>query len=138
MIEVRLNQKPFSANKMHYAKFKKDTKEYREFKSAIYQLLGTQTYDFLDTDKFKLSLITGFSSSLSDLDNAFKPLLDSMQLAMGFDDRQVFEIEALKDKVNKGDEYLMIRLETITDNQWKRRIRKLFPVFHKENKVWQD
>ena len=138
VIEVRLNQKPFSANKMHYAKFKKDTKEYREFKSAIYQLLGTQTYDFLDTDKFKLSLITGFSSSLSDLDNAFKPLLDSMQLAMGFDDRQVFEIEALKDKVNKGDEYLMIRLETITDNQWKRRIRKLFPVFHKENKVWQD
>jgi Holliday junction resolvase RusA-like endonuclease len=135
VIEVRLNQKPFSANKMHYAKFKKDTKEYREFKSDIYQLLGTQTYDFLDTDKFKLSLITGFSSSLSDLDNAFKPLLDSMQLAMGFDDRQVFEIEALKDKVNKGDEYLMIRLETITDNQWKRRIRKLFPVFHKENKV---
>ena len=61
-----------------------------------------------------------------------------MQLAMGFDDRQVFEIEALKDKVNKGDEYLMIRLETVTDNQWKRRIRKLFPVFHKENKVWVD
>ena len=51
VIEVRLNQKPFSANKMHYAKFKKDTKEYREFKSDIYQLLGTQTYDFLDTDK---------------------------------------------------------------------------------------
>jgi Holliday junction resolvase RusA-like endonuclease len=129
LLEVRLSQKPFSANKMHYAKFKKDTVEYREFKSDIYHLLGEQTYDFTLTDKFKMSLVVGFSSKLSDLDNAFKPLLDSMQLAMGFDDRQVFEIEALKDHVKKGDEYILVRLEKITDNQWKRRILKLFPSF---------
>ena len=135
VLEVRLNQKPLSANKMHYAKFKKDTKEYREFKSDIYHLLGGQTYDFLLTDKFKMSLVVGFSSKLSDLDNAFKPLLDSMQLAMGFDDRQVFEIEALKDHVKKGDEYILVRLEKITDNQWKRRIKRLFSVFFKESKV---
>lgn len=134
ILEVRLNQKPFSANKMHYAKFKKDTKEYREFKSDIYSLLAERKYDFDTKDKFKLSLVTGFSSTLSDLDNAFKPLLDSMQIAMGFDDRQVFEIEALKDHTSKGDEYLLVRLEKITDNQWKRRIAKLFPVFHKETK----
>lgn len=132
IIEVRLNQKPFSANKMHYAKFKKDTAEYREFKEDIFGLLGNHEYDFKDSDKFKLSLVVGYSNSLSDLDNAFKPLLDSMQLAMKFDDRQVFEIEALKDKVKKGDEYIMVRLETITDNQWKRRIQKLFPSFLKE------
>lgn len=132
ILEVRLNQKPFSANKMHYAKFKKDTKEYREFKSDIFSLLADREYDFTDDDKFKLSLVVGYSSKLSDLDNAFKPLLDSMQLAMGFDDRQIFEIEALKDKVTKGDEYIMVRLEKITDNQWKRRIKKLFPKFTKE------
>jgi Holliday junction resolvase RusA-like endonuclease len=135
IIEVRLNQKPFSANRMHYAKFKKDTKEYREFKSDIYHLLGDQVYDFLPDDKFKMSLVVGFSSKLSDLDNSFKPLLDSMQLAMKFDDRQVFEIEALKDHVKKGDEYILVRLEKITDNQWKHRILKLFPVFRKESKV---
>jgi Holliday junction resolvase RusA-like endonuclease len=117
---------------MHYAKFKKDTKEYREFKEDIYGLLGNHKYDFKDTDKFKLSLVVGFSNSLSDLDNSFKPLLDSMQLAMGFDDRQIFEIESLKDKVSKGEEYILVRLETITDNQWKRRIQKLFPSFFKE------
>ena len=132
VLEIRLNQKPFSANKMHYAKFKKDTKEYREFKEDIMDLLGRQKYDFKETDKFKLSLVVGYSNSLSDLDNAFKPLLDSMQLAMGFDDKQVFEIEALKDKTKKGEEYIMVRLETITDNQWKRRIKALFQVFHKE------
>lgn len=132
IIEVRLNQKPFSANKMHYAKFKKDTKEYREFKSDIFELLGGHKYDIKPDDKLKLSLVVGFSNSLSDLDNAFKPLLDSMQLSMGFDDRQIFEIESLKDKVTKGNEYIMVRLETITENQWKRRIHKLFPSFFKE------
>jgi Holliday junction resolvase RusA-like endonuclease len=135
VVEVRLGQKPFSANKMHYAKFKKDTLEYREFKSDIYHLLGDKSYDFKPTDKFKMSLVVGFSSKLSDLDNAFKPLLDSMQLAMGFDDRQVFEIESLKDHVNKGEEYILVRLEKITDNQWKRRITKMFPEFCKENKL---
>ena len=134
IIEVRLNQKPFSANKMHYAKFKKDTKEYREFKSDIFELLGGHKYDFKDTDRFKLSLVVGYSNSLSDLDNSFKPLLDSMQIAMGFDDKQIFEIEALKDKVTKGNEYIMVRLETITENQWKQRIKKLFPAFFKETK----
>jgi Holliday junction resolvase RusA-like endonuclease len=132
VLEVRLSQKPFSANKMHYAKFKKDTKEYREFKSDIHHLLAERTYDFDSEDKFKLSLVVGYSSKLSDLDNAFKPLLDSMQLAMGFDDRQVFEIEALKDHTKKGDEYIMVRLEKITDNQWKRRLKGLFPMFTKE------
>lgn len=134
LLEVRLNQKPFSANKMHYAKFKKDTKEYREFKEEIMELLGNHDYGFKETDKLKLSLVVGYSNSLSDLDNAFKPLLDSMQLAMGFDDKQIFEIEALKDKTKKGEEYIMVRLETITDNQWKRRIKALFQVFHKETK----
>lgn len=133
ILEVRLNQKPLSANKMHYAKFKKDTKEYREYKSEIFSLLGDREYDFTDDDKFKLSLVVGYSSKLSDLDNCFKPLLDSMQLAMGFDDRQVFQIDSLKDHVKKGDEYIMVRLEKITDNQWKRRIKKLFPKFFKED-----
>ena len=131
VLEVRLGQKPFSANKMHYARFKKDTLEYREFKSDIFSLIAEHEYTISKDDKYKLSLITGFSSKLSDLDNAFKPLLDSMQLAMGFDDRQIFEIEALKDHVSKGDEYLMIRLERITDGQWKRRLKKLFPIFFK-------
>lgn len=127
-----MNQKPISANKMHYAKFKKDTKEYREFKEDIYALLGKQDYKINPKDKYKLSLVVGYSSKLSDLDNAFKPLLDSMQLAMGFDDRQVFEIASLKDHVKKGEEYIMVRLECITDNQWKRRIKKMFPKFFTE------
>lgn len=129
---MRLNSKPLSANKMHYAQVKRDTKEYRRYKSEIYQLIGGTTYDIKKDDKYKLSLVVGYSSKLSDLDNAFKPLLDSMQIAMGFDDKQIFQIDSLKDHTKKGEEYIMVRLEKITDNQWKRRIKKMFPMF------WRD
>ena len=108
---------------------KKDTKEYRAFKKDIYKHLALGKYDIKPDDKYKLSLVVGYSSKLSDLDNAFKPLLDAMQIAMGFDDRQVFQIESLKDHTKKGEEYIMVRLEKITDSQWKRRIARLFSLF---------
>lgn len=125
VLEVRLPQKALSANKMHYANHKRDTKEYRQYKQDILKAIGGD-YEIDKADRLKLSLVVGYSSKLSDLDNAFKPLLDSMQKCMGFDDRQIFEIEALKDHTKKGEEYLLIRLEHITEWQWKRRVRKLF------------
>lgn len=129
VLEVKLKQRPFSANKMHFASIKRDTKAYRDFKAEIKEFLGGIDYKINKDDKYKLSLIVGFSNSLSDLDNSFKPLLDSMQLAMGFDDKQIFAIEALKDKTKKGEEYIMIRLEKITDSQWKQKLKQLFPSF---------
>jgi len=133
ILEVKLKQKAFSANKMHYAKFKRDTSAYKRYKVAIREFLEGD-YGIKPSDKLKLSLVTGYSSKLSDLDNSFKPLLDSMQACMGFDDRQVFEIEALKDHVKKGEDYLMIRLERITEKQWQRRIHKLFiNLFNRRN-----
>ena len=131
LLDVYLPIKPFSANKMHYATCKRDTKEYKGFKYDVRIALVKQGFTVNPDDKYKLSLIVGYSSKLSDLDNAFKPTLDAMQLALGFDDRQVFEIHALKNHVKKGDEYMLIRLETITDTQWLRRMRKLFPSWEK-------
>lgn len=116
---------------MHYATIKRDTKEYRAFKHVMALQLAKSGFIVKETDKYKFSLIVGYSSKLSDLDNAFKPTLDAMQLALGFDDRQVFEIAALKNHVAKGDEYMLIRLETITDNQWLTRMHKLFPSWEK-------
>jgi len=124
--------KALSANKMHYAQRKVDTAEYKRYKLAVFNALKKFRFEVDKEDKYKLSLIVGYSSKLSDLDNSFKPLLDAMQKVLSFDDRQVFEIEALKDHVTKGEEFIMVRMEKITDNQWKRRIKKLFPVFFKE------
>ena len=131
LLEVYLPIKPFSANEMHYASKKVDTKEYKGFKYNIAVGLAKHGFEVKSTDKYKLSLIVGYSSKLSDLDNAFKPTLDAMQRALGFDDRQVFEIAALKNHVLKGDEYMLIRMETITNNQWLRRMHKLFPSWEK-------
>lgn len=129
VLEVHLPVKALSANKMHYANRKVDTAEYKKYKLVIFNALKKYRFEVDPKDKYKLSLVVGYSSKLSDLDNSFKPLLDSMQRVLEFDDRQVFEIEALKDHVPKGDEYLKVRMEKITDNQWKRRIKKLFPLF---------
>ena len=81
LLEVYLPIKPFSANRMWYATRKIDTKEYRGFKSVMSYNLREHRFHVNDNDKYKLSLIVGYSSKLSDLDNAFKPTLDSMQLA---------------------------------------------------------
>lgn len=124
--------KALSTNKMHYANRKVDTAEYKRYKLAVFNALKKFRFEVHKDDKYKLSLIVGFSSKLSDLDNSFKPLLDSMQKVLSFDDRQIFEIEALKDHVAKGEEYILVRMEKITDNQWKRRMKKLFPDFLKE------
>lgn len=126
ILEVKLNIKPMSANQMHYAKFKKDTVKYKQFKEDIRHLLGDD-YVIDPKWKLKLTLIVGYSSKLSDLDNSFKPLLDSMQLAMGFDDRQIFSIEALKEHTKKGEEFLLIRLEKITDKQLESKGKRMFP-----------
>lgn len=124
--------KPFSANKMHYANKKVDTAEYKRYKLAVFNALKKYRFEVHKDDRYKLSLIVGYSSKLSDLDNSFKPLLDAMQKVLSFDDRQIFEIEALKEHVAKGEEFIMVRMEKITENQWKRRLRKLFPCFYKE------
>ena len=129
VLEVRLPVKPLSANKMHYANKKVDTVEYKRYKLAIFNALKKYRWEVDKDDKYKMSLVVGYSSKLSDLDNAFKPLLDAMQRVLGFDDRQVFEIEALKEHTAKGDEFIMVRMETITDNQWRRRLHKLFSFF---------
>lgn len=131
IVEVKLNTKPFSANRMHYAKFKKDTVEYRAFKEEIYDLL--RDHQVSKDVNLVLDLIVGYSSKLSDLDNAFKPLLDSMQLAMGFDDKQIFQITSFKEHTKKGEEFIMVRLSSVTDKQLEKRRAKLFPAFYKED-----
>lgn len=128
IVDVKLGLKPFSANKMHYMRAKRDTKEYREFKGDIAELLGGE-YNVSPKARLKLTLVSGFSNKASDLDNTFKPLLDSMQRCMGFDDKQIYEICAYKDLVGKGEEYLMIKLEQVPNSSVLAKINRLLRKF---------
>ncbi len=120
--EIILPLKPFSANNRHY-RGHKDTKEYRQFKADVKELMGGE-YGVHKKDQLKLTLIAGFSNRASDLDNAFKPILDSMQLCMDFDDKQVYEIQALKAIVPKGEEYLYIKLEVLPSISYMNKIKR--------------
>ena len=128
IIHVKLLIKPFSANDMHYQQKKHDTRAYKRFKGEIKELVGG-TYNVDPKAKLKLTLVSGVGSKASDLDNTFKPLLDAMQLAMGFDDKQIYCIEAYKNPVSRKDVHLMILLEQKHENRFNRRVDKLLEDF---------
>ena len=129
ILHVKLLIKPFSANDMHYAKNKRDTVKYRQYKGNIKDLIGSDDYNVAPDAKLKLTLVSGVGSKAADLDNTLKPLLDAMQLAMGFDDKQVYAIEAYKNVVSRKNVHLMILLEQKHDNWFNRRIDKLLEDF---------
>lgn len=125
MVHVCLELKPFSANNMHYAMKRTDTAEYKRFKREIKELLGGD-YRVPKEAQYKLTLVSGFTNKASDLDNTFKPLLDAMQGAMGFDDKQIYAIEAYKDVRTKVQgPYLMIKLKRVYPSWVQRKIKKL-------------
>ena len=128
ILHVILGVKPFSANDMHYAGRRVDSAKYRVFKGTINDLVGGD-YGVTKDVLLKLTLISGFSNKAADLDNTFKPLLDAMQLAMGFDDKQIYAIDAVKDVNKRGSEYLMIKLEEISKHTVKRKIDRLLKEF---------
>ena len=58
---------------------------------------------------FKISV--GLSSKAADLDNVIKPLLDTFQsIYSEFNDNKVFHIEARKEIVEKGKEYMNVHV----------------------------
>lgn len=61
---------------------------------------------------FKVTLIYGFSSTRSDIDNPTKMLLDIFTKKYGFDDRLIIELNIKKEKTTKGNEYTKFKIET--------------------------
>ncbi len=106
--------RPFSANKMSGRRKTYETKEYLAFRDLIAKALGGN-YGIVKTDNLKLTITAGFSNKRGDLDNVFKPLLDSMVACMDaeFDDCQIYEIEANKVLVKKGQEFIEVGLSII-------------------------
>lgn len=119
-VEFLVQTRPFSTNKMSGARKTFETKEYLEFRDLIARKAGG-VYGITGKEKFRLRVIAAFSNKRGDLDNVFKPLLDSMVGSMddSFDDSQVFEIVARKRIVKKGQEYLKVIMEIIPEDEYK-------------------
>lgn len=110
---------PFSTNKMSGQRKTYETKHYLEFRDLIARKAGG-IYGISKKQRFRLIVEAAFSNKAGDLDNVFKPMLDSMVGSMDddFDDKQVYEITARKRIVKKGQEYLHIILEVIPDDEY--------------------
>lgn len=118
-VKFLVQTRPFSTNAMSGRRKTYETKEYLSFRRLIALKAGGK-YGINKTDKFRLIAEAAFSNKRGDLDNIFKPLLDSMVGSMDddFDDCQVYEITARKRIVKKGQEYLNIILELIPDDEY--------------------
>lgn len=119
-VEFLVQTRPFSTNKMSGARKTFESKEYLEFRDLIARKAGG-IYGINTKMRFRLIVLAAFSNKRGDLDNVFKPLLDSMVASMDpdFDDSQVYEIQARKKLVKKGQEYLQVRLELISEDEYK-------------------
>ena len=80
------------------------TKKYKAFEKEFILKLPKLKKDFQGC--LKLEIVVGYSNALSDLDNALKPILDVLQSKYGFNDRNIYEINAKKKIVKIGDEFI--------------------------------
>ena len=108
-MEFKLNVKPLSANQMYYRN-KKKTVNYCRYQDEVYEELRDSKWEFGDSE-VEIHLKVGLSSRLADLDNTIKPLLDTLQsIYPEFNDKMVFRIEADKEIVEKGKEYMNVSI----------------------------
>lgn len=115
---MKIYIKPLSVNgawntyckKCRQAKTVKRTKteKYKGFDKHLTLMLPKLKIDF--KRDLSVHLTFGFSSTLSDIDNPLKPILDVLQKKYGFDDRQIFELNVKKEIVKKGEEFIELTI----------------------------
>lgn len=89
--------------------------EYNAFQEEIRECLLGVPWPF-ESDQVAVLVTAGLSNRGADIDNVIKPLLDTLQsIYEDFNDNKVYGIYLVKDIVPKGEEYLEVIIERITD-----------------------
>lgn len=109
-MKCKLNIKALSVNKAFQGKRFK-TKEYKQFERDMLLMLPKVNLDF--KGDLKVVIDYGFSSSLSDIDNPNKMVLDILCKKYRFDDRQIYELKNTKTIVKKGSEFINLSITHI-------------------------
>ena len=104
-MKTRLPIKPLSVNQAFRGrKFK--TPAYVKFQRDMLLLLPNVRLESIS----EVHLHFGFSSKLSDLDNATKQTIDCIVKKYGIDDRYINKIVLTKEIVQKGNEFIDIHI----------------------------
>ena len=114
MFRKKLNVKPVSVNEAWqlkgFRKFK--SKKYREYQEVIFKQLENTSWPFKLDVELDVIVRVGFSNKLSDLDNALKPLFDTLSGKYDWNDNKIYSIKAKKLIVPKGKEFINVAIYT--------------------------
>ena len=113
MFRKKFKIKPVSVNEAWqlkgFRKFK--SKKYKEYQAEFDKQLEDTAWPFKPDMLLDVIVRVGFSNKLSDLDNALKPLFDTLSTKYGWNDNKIYSIEAYKEIVPKGKEYLDVKIQ---------------------------
>ncbi len=105
-----------STNKM-YSGRKVRSYHYKKYRKDIFKFLSTSYPDPVSLKgNLVMTMEVGFSSPLSDLSNAIKTTEDCIAEYFKFNDRQIIMIKMEKYLVNKGSEYVKIKINKTKKN----------------------
>ena len=104
--------KPLSVNECYRGRrFKTD--KYKAYeRELMYKLKPIK----MPVGKLSVSIIFGFSSKLSDIDNGVKNFVDVLQKFHKFNDRDIYEMTLKKVDVPKGKEFIEYDIRPIETN----------------------
>lgn len=109
LFEYKLHMKPMSVNRAWQGKRFK-TSEYKAYEDSALSILP---HTVIPVGPYKLSLIFGVSSKLSDIDNPVKLFCDILQKKYNFNDKEIYELNVKKVLVPKRKEYCHFIIQTI-------------------------
>lgn len=106
IFEINLPIKPISVNEAWnvrgFRKFK--SAKYNAYQKEVFSLLENTEWPFKEEDALHAIINTYFSNRASDLDNALKPLFDTLSTHYGWNDNKIYTIIDQKIIVPKGKE----------------------------------
>lgn len=103
---IRVNIKPLSVNKAWKGKRYK-TNDYNNYENALLKLLPRISGI---KKPLKLEIVFGFSNAGSDIDNPLKPFIDILQKRYLINDKDIFELNVKKVKVEKGFDFIDFKI----------------------------
>lgn len=105
----KIDIKPLSVNAAFRGRRFK-TKEYEKYEATLGLLLPNGKI-LPEGSKIALNVKFGLSSRASDLDNCLKQLIDGLANKYQFNDNKIYQIQAEKEDVKKGQEYISFELK---------------------------
>ena len=107
---IKTQIKPLSVNEAWRGKRKKTIK-YLKYQRDLTLLLPNNIK--IPDGNISLKIVWGLSNMGGDVDNPLKAFIDTLQIKYGFNDSRIMKIEAEKEKVGKGEEFIKWEVKKI-------------------------